>query len=195
VSGDHRGPDDLPSTAWTVLGLLSFGRALSGYDVKKWADSSLGFFYWSPAPSQIYSELRRLERHGYAMSSAPPDADARNRRVYEITDAGRDALGQWVRTAPEPTVLKHAAMLRIWLGHLTSPAELGVVVDGHRAELTAQLAAASHAAERARADASWRYPAVVTRWVVRRIEAELSLLDDLEADLADARPVERARRA
>ena len=29
---------DLPATAWAVLGMLSFGRELSGYDLKKWAD-------------------------------------------------------------------------------------------------------------------------------------------------------------
>ena len=51
----------LPATAWAVLGELSFGRELSGYDIKKWADASLRFFYWSPAISQIYRELRRLE--------------------------------------------------------------------------------------------------------------------------------------
>ena len=59
---------ELPLTAWAVLGMLSFGRELSGYDLKKWADSSLRFFYWSPASSQIYAELRRLERVGYVES-------------------------------------------------------------------------------------------------------------------------------
>ena len=58
-------PRSLPATAWAVLGLLSFGRDLTGYDLKKWADSSLRFFYWSPAISQIYGELRRLESLGY----------------------------------------------------------------------------------------------------------------------------------
>jgi len=33
--------DELPATAWAVLGLLSFGSDLSGYDIKKWADASL----------------------------------------------------------------------------------------------------------------------------------------------------------
>ena len=63
------GGSELPATAWTVLGLLSFGTDLSGYDLKKWADNSLRFFYWSPAASQIYAELRRLERLGYATST------------------------------------------------------------------------------------------------------------------------------
>ena len=35
----------IPATAWAVLGLLSFERELSGYDIKQWADSILRFFY------------------------------------------------------------------------------------------------------------------------------------------------------
>ena len=49
----------LPATAWAVLGILAFDRELSGYQVKQWADASLTFFYWSPAVSQIYAELKR----------------------------------------------------------------------------------------------------------------------------------------
>ena len=54
---------ELPSTSYAVLGLLSGGRELSGYDLRKWAANSLQFFYWSPSLSHIYTELRRLDRH------------------------------------------------------------------------------------------------------------------------------------
>ena len=54
----------LRATSWAVLGLLSFGEELSGYDLKKWADWSLRFFYWAPSYSQIYGELRKLEEIG-----------------------------------------------------------------------------------------------------------------------------------
>ena len=39
----------LPTTSYAVLGLLSFRGAMSGYDLKKWSDFSLRFFFWSPA--------------------------------------------------------------------------------------------------------------------------------------------------
>ena len=57
---------ELPTTSYAVLGLLSFGRELSGYELKKWADHSLRFFFWSPAISNIYGELKRLQRLGLA---------------------------------------------------------------------------------------------------------------------------------
>src|SRR3954462_6614469 len=112
----ERDQRDLPATGWAVLGLLSFGRELSGYDLKKWADSSLGFFYWSPAVSQIYGELKRLEGLGYITSREVPQDDLRNKRVYAITGAGEEALTDWVQHAPvEPPVLKHGVLLRVWL--------------------------------------------------------------------------------
>ena len=85
-------PESLPMTAYALLGLLSFDRELSGYDLKKWADSSLRFFYWSPATSQIYAELKRLEKLGLVSARETPQDELRNKRVYRITDAGRDAL-------------------------------------------------------------------------------------------------------
>jgi len=45
----------VPATGYAVLGLLSFGEALSGYDLKQWADHSLRYFFWSPAQSAIYT--------------------------------------------------------------------------------------------------------------------------------------------
>src|SRR5256885_16438206 len=47
----------LTPTAYAILGLLSFGRELTGYEVKQSADDSLRFFYTAPAMSQIYTEL------------------------------------------------------------------------------------------------------------------------------------------
>ena len=61
-------PDDvsrgLPATSWAVLGMLTFGEELTGNDLKKWADWSVGFFYWSPSISQVYAELKKLESIG-----------------------------------------------------------------------------------------------------------------------------------
>lgn len=98
---DQEAVPELPATSWAVLGLLSHGRELSGYDVKKWSDRSLGLFYWSPSFSQIYSELKRLENRGYATSRlVAPETGTRDKRVYRITDEGLAAVRTWARTAP-----------------------------------------------------------------------------------------------
>src|SRR6266849_4631958 len=106
--------EELPPTAWAVLGLWSFDRERSGYDLRKWANASLRFCYGSPAMSQIYRELRRLESCGYAASRPAPSEGARRKRLYRITSAGRDGLAAWLRHAPvEAPVLKHSVALRV----------------------------------------------------------------------------------
>lgn len=185
---------ELPATAWAVLGLLSFGRELSGYDLKKWADSSLRFFYWSPAASQIYAELRRLEGLGYVRSRSPKDADARGRRVFRITAAGRRAITAWMqRTEVEPPVLKHGVALRVWLGHLAELEELRAVVDAHRRRSEAMAAEAAEAA-RASAAGGWELPTIVTRWSERYYECERRLAEELLVEL-DALSARRASAA
>ena len=69
MADDHtEPPPQLRATSYAVLGLLSFGQELSGFDMKSWADWSLKFFYWAPSYSQIYGELHKLEELGLVAS-------------------------------------------------------------------------------------------------------------------------------
>ncbi|WP_406388243.1 PadR family transcriptional regulator [Streptomyces sp. NBC_00211] len=177
----------LPPTAWAVLGLLSFPGERTGYELKKWADSSLRFFYWSPAISQIYAELRRLEELGYSASTRSGPQELRAKRRYAITDAGREALAGWASDTAEagPPVLKHGLLLRVWLGHLAEPELLRAMVSDHlertRGELAAVREAVAHAAE----VPEWAFPALALRWSERQHLAELELGEALLADLAE----------
>lgn len=174
----------LPATAWAVLGILSFGEELTGYEIKRWADNILRFFYWSPAMSQIYSELKRLDAVGYAASRRVTTEDGRLKRIYAITPLGRDALTEWVRHAPvEPPVLKHGVALRVWLGHLADPDRLRAIVTQHRDRAQQMIEQAEHSRERATEEPGWAYPALVARWTTRYYAAERDLAEQMLADL------------
>lgn len=176
---------ELPPTAWAVLGLLSFPGERTGYELKKWADSSLRFFYWSPAISQIYAELRRLEELGYAASARSGPEEARAKRRYAITDAGREALAGWAADTAEagPPVLKHGLLLRVWLGHLAEPERLRAMVGEHMERTREELAAVREAVEHAADVPEWAFPALALRWSERQHLAELDLAQALLADL------------
>ncbi|WP_328970873.1 PadR family transcriptional regulator [Streptomyces sp. NBC_00239] len=184
----------LPATSWAVLGLLSFGEELSGYDLKKWADGSLRFFYWSPSFSQIYGELKRLEKAGYARSRlVSQETGSRDKRVYRITDEGLAAVRTWAREAPvDPPVLKHGPMLRLWLGHLLEPQQMRDILARHRAYAEQMRLRAATDAEHARHDPAWASPALTLRWAERHYAAERDLTD---AMLADIEALEAARAA
>ncbi|MCB5180206.1 PadR family transcriptional regulator [Streptomyces antimicrobicus] len=183
---------ELSPTAWAVLGLLSFPGERTGYELKKWADSSLRFFYWAPAISQIYAELRRLEGLGLVASSRSGPEEARAKRRYALTGAGRAALADWAADTAEagPPVLKHGLLLRIWLGHLADPARLRALVAGHQERTRAELACVRAAMAQAGDVGEWAFPLLALRWSERQHLAELELADALLEDLA---AVEAAR--
>ena len=64
---------DVPVTGYAILGLLTFGDELTGYEIKQRADVTLRFYWVSPAMSQIYTELRRLTGLGLVRADARPD--------------------------------------------------------------------------------------------------------------------------
>lgn len=175
---------NVPATAWAVLGLLSFGRELSGYDLKKWADTSLSLFYWAPSVSQIYGALKRLESLGYVSARTVPQDELRDKTVYVITHAGREALAGWAGGSVEPPVLKHGVLMRVWLGHLSRPDRLREIVQEHVAYARDMAERSAASLDRAEHDAdAFAFPAAVMRWSQRYYENELALAEQLVIEL------------
>jgi DNA-binding PadR family transcriptional regulator len=94
-----------------ILGLLSL-RPRSGYDIKTVVDRSTRFF-WAASYGQIYPELRRLEREGLITGEDAANG-ARGRRVYEVTEAGRDALRAWLLGTTTTVELRDESLLRLF---------------------------------------------------------------------------------
>nr|WP_281367382.1 PadR family transcriptional regulator [Nocardioides kongjuensis] len=167
--------------------MLSFGEELSGYDLKRWADWSLKFFYWSPSFSQIYGELRRLEKLGLASSRIENRDDVRGKRMYQITDAGQSALRDWAADDHvDPVVLKHGVMLRLWLGHLSDPDRLRRVLAEHRDQSERMRVRAEADREGATAEPGWAFPELVLRWSERYYADERDRAELMLAELDEA---------
>jgi DNA-binding PadR family transcriptional regulator len=174
----------LPPSSYAVLGLLSFGRALSGYDLKRWADHSLHYFFWSPAQSAIYTELRRLEELGFVEPVGESEGP-RGRLRYRITPAGEKSLAGWVGQSPTPAaVVKDHALLKVWLGHVIDPAQLRAVVDAECRAAEDHLGEIRFSSKRAE-EVDLGYAALVERCCERiaaaRAEAFRELADALTA--------------
>lgn len=186
---------NLPATSWAVLGMLAFNEEVSGYDIKKWANWTVGHFYWSPSYSQIYSELKRVESLGLATSHVQHDNGLRGRRMYRITQAGRDAVSQWSREAPvDPPMLKHSVLLRVWLGHMNDPDRLKEILQEHIAYVDKMRKQVAADARGASLEPAWAYPRIAMNWAQRYYDSERELalqlikdIDEAEAELAAAR--------
>ena len=180
---------DLPVTAYAILGLLTFGDELTGYELKQRADMTLRFYWVSPATSQIYTELRRLADHGLVRADARPDG-GREVTSYAITDAGQEALRTWMAETPAGfPVLKHPVLLRLLVGHASEPARTRQMLHDYLAELDRALADLSEVREALRgADGEgepFRFPAIVADWGLDYFAAEAVHPHRALASLAD----------
>ena len=82
-----------------LLALLAKEPA-HGYELKARLEQTFGEAYPSPNFGQVYLTLQRLERSGLVRSQNVVQSARPNKRVYELTPAGRDAVATW---AAEPS--------------------------------------------------------------------------------------------
>src|SRR5690606_29613770 len=115
---------ELSTTSYALLGLLAFDgsrSSLTGYELKQRADRTLRFYWVSPAMSQVYSELDRLDRRGLVRASEQQTGRRTSQR-YSITDDGQDALQDWLTSSnADFPILKHPTALRVLMGALIGP--------------------------------------------------------------------------
>jgi DNA-binding PadR family transcriptional regulator len=98
-----------------LLGLLSYHDS-TGYDLTKIFESSLNNF-WHAQSSQIYRELKRMEESGWVSSHSIIQEGRPNKRVYSITDTGRNELKKWMADAKLEFENYHNIMqMRIFFG-------------------------------------------------------------------------------
>jgi PadR family transcriptional regulator, regulatory protein AphA len=127
-------PDEieLTPTSHIVLGLLSMFGEATPYDLKRMVSASIGQF-WTLPHSQLYAEPARLARAGYVTEEQ--EQTGRRRKLYDLTDRGRAALGDWLGIlTPEPYVLRDLALLKLFFG--ADARELAEVqLETHRQKL------------------------------------------------------------
>ncbi|PZR68053.1 MAG: PadR family transcriptional regulator [Candidatus Dormiibacter spiritus] len=180
----------LPNTSNAVLGLLAFGSELSGYEMRRWA-LNLRFFYWSPAQSQIYAELRRLEGLGYVTSREVEQEGRPDKRLYRITEQGLDAFRHWLNEAPlEPPVLKHSVALRLFFGSHARPNRLIELMAEHVEAMRHILGELSEVRLGLADNPQFRYPALVAEWgqayFAAEAESAARIVDRLKSEVSES---------
>jgi DNA-binding PadR family transcriptional regulator len=78
-----------------VLALLALEGERSGYDLVKLVAKAIAHV-WSPAKTQLYAVLPRLERDGLARARDVAQTGKPDKRVYKITREGRRQLKVWL---------------------------------------------------------------------------------------------------
>jgi len=101
-------------TQYALLGILTQYEC-SGYDMKKFIETSIGFF-WNESFGQIYPNLKKLEQQGLIRKTKTADAKGTDRIIYAITANGRKKLQQWLAKPAEPLAERNELLLKLFFG-------------------------------------------------------------------------------
>jgi len=117
------------SIKYVILGYLSW-KPMTGYDIKKLiADSET--LPWTANNNQIYQALVQLHKGKLVTKRIEEQVGIPNRHVYTITDAGLQALRDWVVSEPEaPQTRKPFLHQLMWADSLDSQ-ELDAQLEGY----------------------------------------------------------------
>ena len=84
---------------------------------------SRGTMFWTASPSQVYAEPKRLRELRWITSEKRP-GKTRRQTVYRLTDAGREALREWLRSPAGFPRLQHEGSLHLFAGDMIDDAEI-----------------------------------------------------------------------
>ncbi len=102
----------LTTLGYALLGLLA-RESLTGYDLAAQLKARVGFF-WHARHSQIYPELARLEERGLVTHEVVEQQDRPDKKVYTVSEAGLQALKEWVVQPPVSRPVRDELVLKAY---------------------------------------------------------------------------------
>jgi len=133
-------PIKLSGNSYALLALLAEMGEATSYEIKAALEVTIENF-WPLPHTTAYEEPARLAAGGYL--SARQEEGGRRRRVYSLTDVGREALAAWTADpSASPPQLREETVLKVFAGAEPEPLLRGRVEwhSGKLAELEGYLA-------------------------------------------------------
>jgi DNA-binding PadR family transcriptional regulator len=157
-----------------VLLALLAGESSHGYQLKARLALALGPLAGALNEGQVYVTLTRLEKAGLLTSTRVGQADRPDRKVYALTDAGRDRVETWLHDTSWPKPAPAEFHLKLVAAAAAGLADPVAIVDQQRRELLSGLAQAQRAAL---AEPDGSVAALLLEGVVLRLQADLRWLE------------------
>jgi DNA-binding PadR family transcriptional regulator len=96
---------------------------MSGYDIKRFL-KSLSWLMGSPSFGSLYPALRALSQNGLVIEDSIPHQNKRSRKVYSITEAGKQALQEGISLPATPDTTLKSFIIQLILANSLSRAGL-----------------------------------------------------------------------
>lgn len=157
-----------------VLLALLAKEASHGYQLRAKLQLALGPLAEVLNAGHVYVTLNRLEKSGLVTSERVGQADRPDRKVYELTPAGRERVMEWLEDTswPKPAPAEfHLKLVAAAAAGLGDPVR---IVDAQRHELLSGLGAAQRAAL---AEPEGSVAGLLLEGVVLRLQADLRWLE------------------
>ena len=126
---------NLTTSSYVILGLLQLTDLATPYELEALIQRSGMVNFWWMSHTQIYSECAQLAREGYLDEER--EETGRRRRLYRLTETGRQAIDAWRAKPPEDSEqIRDPALLKLFFGG--DPAAIAATqIQLHRRRLEA----------------------------------------------------------
>jgi PadR family transcriptional regulator, regulatory protein AphA len=129
---------ELPDTTYAVLGLIDKVPGASGYELVAVAGRSFAHF-WPISQTLLYRELDRLTGLGWVAATRVEQLHAPSKWTYHSTEAGGQALADWLATPnPATSSFRSGVLLRFFFAYRMHPDRLRSLLAEYRSALQAQ---------------------------------------------------------
>ncbi|MER5844212.1 MULTISPECIES: PadR family transcriptional regulator [Streptomyces] len=166
----------------SLLALLARGPA-HGYELKQDLEQLLGSAYPQPNIGQIYVTLGRLEKSGLIEGEDVEQAGRPNKKVYHLTDTGREALRAWFEeTSDEPRV-RDEFFMKLALAPQTGLADRIALINRQRRQYLNTMRQLSKLA--AAEDRDNRVAHLLIEGAMLHLQADLDWLERCQEELEE----------
>jgi len=169
---------------FAILGLLS-QEPRHGYDLKQAFEALLGGT-WPLNIGQVYTTLSRLERDGYVESLIVPQELLPDRKVYSLTQAGRDQLSLWLSEPTQGAIrLKDEFFIKLLILQLTNSSDPIALIRKQRLATMQNMAKLTNLLSDPDLNTA---TALIIEGAILHVEADLNWLDRCEERFKEGIP-------
>ncbi len=170
------------SMEYALLGLI-YERAMYGYEIHQLLtqDAGLGLI-WRLKQSQLYALLDKLEEDRLVETSLEYQENRPPRKVFRLTDAGRQAFLEWVQTpVPKAHRVRQEFLAKLFFYRLNPNLSPHLLIDRQRETCQAWLVSLKKQSEACRINKP--YDGLVFEYRVHQVGAILDWLAECENSL------------
>lgn len=163
-----------------LLALLARGPA-HGYELKQGLEQLLGAAYPQPNVGQIYVTLGRLEKSGLIEGEEIAQSNRPNKKIYRLTDAGREALHVWFEDPADEPRVRDEFFMKLALAPASGMADQITLINKQRRQYLNTLRDLSKLA--ATEDRDNRISQLLIEGAMLHLQADLDWLERCQEEL------------